>query len=67
MLKSGKRKAESGKRKAESGNLALDSGRSPLAAPSGALRVVSGNPWFPKIAEFVESDGLRGQALILDI
>ena len=36
------------KLKAESGNLALDSGRSAFVAPSGALRVVSGNPWFPK-------------------
>jgi hypothetical protein len=32
------------KRNAESGNCALDSGHSALAAPSGALRVVSGNP-----------------------
>ena len=38
------------KRNAESGNCALDSGHSALAAPSGALRVVSGNPWFPQIA-----------------
>jgi len=29
---------------------ALDAGRSTLDAPHGALRVISGNPWFPKIA-----------------
>ena len=43
-----KRNAE--KLKAESGILALEVGHSLLAAPSGALRVVSGNPWFPKLA-----------------
>ena len=42
-----KRNAE--KLKAESGNLALDAGHSSLDAPSAALRVISGNPWFPKI------------------
>jgi len=46
------------KRNAESGNCALDSGHSALAAPSGALRVVSGNPWFPKIAGRLKS-GVR--------
>jgi glycosyltransferase involved in cell wall biosynthesis len=52
------RERTSQKLKAESGNLALDSGRSAFDTPSGALRVVSGNPWFPKLAGKLKS-GIR--------
>jgi glycosyltransferase involved in cell wall biosynthesis len=43
------------KRNAESGNLTLDAGHSPLVS---SFRVVSGNPWFPKIAGKIKA-GIR--------